>query len=241
MNIRFAALTAPGRVRPSNQDSVLALDGPRKGDYVFAVADGVGGLTGGAEASRSVVDDLAAAAAACDASLASCLEARLAATNAQLYEKGAQSGQPSGTTIVAVVVDDGSFEVLHAGDSRAYVFRSNRLNRLTEDHAWVAEQVRAGALTEAQAAESPHRNIITRCVGIEPLLEIERRPPEPCFPGDLFLLSSDGLHGLVRDDELAEILGGNDPVSDLTRRLVELANDRGGTDNISVVLARVED
>jgi len=240
MNIRFAALTVPGRVRPTNQDSVLALDGPRKGSYVFAVADGVGGLTGGAEASRRLVEALAAAAGECEGSLSSCLDARIAATNAQLYEEGARTGRPSGTTLVAIVVDEGKFEVLHAGDSRAYLFRTAHLQRLTEDHAWVAEQVRAGALTEAEAAESPHRNIITRCVGIEPLLEVDHRPPEACSPGDLFLLSSDGLHGLVRDNELAEALGRDDPASDLARRLVNLANERGGTDNISVVLARVE-
>jgi len=227
-------------VRPTNQDSVLALDGPRTGTYVFAVADGVGGLAGGAEASKRLVDALAAAAGECDGSLAACLRASAASVNAQLYEDGARSGRPSGTTLVAIAVQDGAFEVLHAGDSRAYVFRASQLHRLTEDHAWVAEQVRSGALTEAEAAESPHRNIITRCVGIEPSVDVDHRPPEPCIPGDTFLLSSDGLHGLVTDSELAGALAGNGPVNDLARRLVEMANDRGGTDNISVVIARVE-
>ena len=240
MNVRFAALTVPGRVRPTNQDSVLALDGPRKGTYVFAVADGVGGLAGGAEASQRLVDALAAAANECGESLASCLDARTAAINTQLYEDGARSGRPSGTTLVAVIVQDGNFEVLHAGDSRAYLFRASQLHRLTEDHAWVAEQVRSGALTEAEAAESPHRNIITRCVGIEPSVEVDHRASEPCAPGDTFLLSSDGLHGLVTDDELAGALIENGPVNDVARHLVDMANDRGGTDNISVVLARVE-
>jgi protein phosphatase len=238
--MRYASLTSVGRVRETNQDAVLAVNGPRPGVYVFAVADGLGGMAGGAEASSLVVDTLAAEATAIGNDLPLRLRQRLLDVNALIHADGAALGQPGGTTVVVVVVEGGRFEVLHAGDSRAYLLRSLRLERLTEDHSWVAEQVQAGLLTWAEAAVSPYRNIVTRAIGVEPEVAIDRRKPAPCLPGDVFLLCSDGLHGLVPDSDIGAALAGDDPPAELARRLVDMANERGGTDNISVVVARVE-
>jgi protein phosphatase len=240
MHLGFAAVTSVGRVRETNQDAVLATAGAARGSYVLAVADGVGGLLDGGEASRLVVDSLAEGARHDPHALADSLDSRLVQANTTIFESGTAKGFPSATTIVLVVIEDGHFEVIHAGDSRAYLWRGGRLQHLTTDHSWVAEQERAGAMTREEAAASQYRNIITRCIGAEPSVLLERRPAEPCLPGDIFLLSSDGLHGLVDEPEIAATLAGRHPVEDIANRLVELANDRGGTDNISAVVARIE-
>lgn len=239
MKAEYVAQSVAGRVRPSNQDSVVALKGTAPGEYVFAVADGVGGLARGEEASRLAVEAVAAAVRDCSPLAVACLSGRLQDANRRIYDSGANKGDQAGTTIVAVVVQHARFVVLHAGDSRAYLWRQGTLERLTDDHAWVQEQVRAGVLTEEQAAHSPYRNVITRCLGIEPEIELEERPEAPLESGDVLLLCSDGLHGLATDAEIEAVLDNDGSVSLLAERLVALANGRGGTDNISVVLARL--
>ena len=240
MTINFAASTTAGRVRPTNQDDVAAVAGSRPGTFLFAVADGVGGLAEGAEASHGVIAALTSAFEGDAIPLSARVSTQILEANAALHGRGLASGQPVGTTIVVVTIEDGSFEVLHVGDSRAYLLRETTLLRLTEDHSWVAEQVRAGVLTEQEASNSPHRNVITRCLGVEPDVTIERRGPEPCLAGDTFLLCSDGLHGLVADAQIRDVLRRTDPPEALARSLVDMANDAGGTDNISVVVAHVE-
>ena len=239
MNVRFAERTVAGKVRPSNQDAVLATAGAEEGTWVFAVADGVGGLVDGAEASASAITALESAARDRGRPLRSRTEARLVECNREVYRRGADSGRPSATTIVVLGIEHGRFWVLHAGDSRAYVLRDGRLQRLTDDHSWVAEQVRGGAMTEEQASTSEYRNVITRAIGVEPLLVLDGREGEACLEGDLFLLCSDGLHGLVDDAEIAAAIAPVGEPGEIADRLVELANASGGTDNISVVIAIV--
>lgn len=237
--IEYAAVTDRGRVRSGNQDAVLATNGSAHGVFVFAVADGVGGLAGGAETSTLALEAIARAVRESPAPIAAARDA-VRAVNAAVFEQGESAGRPSGTTLVLVLVIEGELHVLHAGDSRAYLLRGGRLMRLTRDHSWVAEQVRNGAMTNADAATSPYRNIITRAIGVEPALELEERPPELCEAGDLLLLCSDGLHGLLDDAEIeVALLRENESIESLARRLVDLANERGGTDNVSVVVARV--
>ena len=240
MNVLFAARTVAGKVRPSNQDAVLAIAGDDPETWVFAVADGVGGLADGAEASEAAIRAISSAVGSGGGPLGPRLEARLIECNEEIVRRGAASGRPSATTIVAVVIEDGRFQVLHAGDSRAYLFRGGRLERLTEDHSWVAEQIRAGTLTAEQGTTSQYRNVITRAVGAEPTLIVEHRASEPCLAGDLYLLCSDGLHGLASDALIAECIAAGGEPGEVADRLVELANALGGTDNISVVVARTE-
>ena len=237
--IEYAAVTDPGRVRPGNQDAVLATECLAGGVFAFAVADGVGGLTGGAETSTLALEAIARAVRESPAPVAAAREA-VSDVNARVFAQGESAGRPSGTTLVLAIVVEGELHVLHAGDSRAYLLRGLRLTRLTRDHSWVAEQVRSGAMTNADAAASPYRNIITRAIGVEPDLELEERPPELCQPGDLLLLCSDGLHGFVDDRQIeGELLRPDQGIEALAHRLIDLANERGGTDNVSVVLARV--
>lgn len=238
--VAYAALTDAGRARPTNQDAVLATQGVTAGTFVLAVADGVGGLSGGAETSTLALDSLASAVHAAVDPVAAARDA-LESVNARVFDEGTSRGRASGTTIVLAVIVAGELHILHAGDSRAYLLRGRRLTRLTRDHSWVAEQVRNGAMSNADAASSPYRNVITRALGVEPVLELEERQPEGCQPGDLLLLCSDGLHGLVPDAEIEAILLEQDTagLDAVARRLVDLANERGGTDNVSVVLARI--
>jgi serine/threonine protein phosphatase PrpC len=241
VKLQFAERTVVGNVRPSNQDAVLATRGAEPETWVFAVADGVGGLVDGAEASSSAIAALQAAAAGGGGPLAPRLEARLIECNSEVFNRGAATGRASATTIVVLCIERGQFSVLHAGDSRAYVLREGRILPLTEDHSWVADQVRSGALAAEDAATSPYRNVITRAVGVEPSLSLERSAGEPCKAGDCYLLCSDGLHGLVPDAGIAgAVAAGGDPDA-IADRLVALANASGGTDNISVVVAIVGD
>jgi protein phosphatase len=142
-----------------------------------------------------------------------------------------------GTTLTAAVLEDDRLHVAHAGDSRCYLWRAGELKQLTEDHSWIAEQVRVGALTEKEAKQSRFRHVITRSIGVERHADIEVRSVA-VTEGDRLLLCSDGLFGLVPDAELAELLGGDD-LAGLPARLIALANDRGGEDNITAVVARL--
>lgn len=239
MPIAYVARTDPGRVRPANQDAVLAIAGPNPDSCLLAVADGVGGLVGGAEASQLLVGKLSGAIEEPGETLAQAATAAILAANEAIWEAATTAGRQSGSTIVAVVVDGGGFEVIHAGDSRAYLYRDGTLRQLTEDHSWVADQVRLGLMTAEEAAVSQYRNIITRAVGTEPSLALEFGGPEPARAGDLFLLSSDGLHGLVPAGALEAAMASADDLDATAARLIGLANAAGGSDNISVVLARI--
>ena len=158
--------------------------------------------------------------------------------NAEVHQAAQQpQTQGMGTTLTAAVIS-GSYLVLgHVGDSRAYILRKGELVQVTKDHSWVGEEIARGALTPEQAREHPRRNIVTRAIGIEPQVQVdttELRLKE----GDVILLCSDGLHGLVEDREISEILGRNEPQR-ACQKLVDRANELGGNDNCTVVVARI--
>jgi serine/threonine protein phosphatase PrpC len=147
--------------------------------------------------------------------------------------------QGMGTTLTAAVVREDSLYVAHVGDSRMYLIRAGEIRQLTEDHSWVAEQVRRGAMTLEEAEQSPYRNMITRSLGaadtVEPdILAVELRP------GDRFLLCSDGLSGMVSDRELLDLGGAGSP-STAAWNLVDRANLMGGKDNITVLILDVQE
>ena len=144
-----------------------------------------------------------------------------------------------GTTVVSLLAADGRVALAHVGDSRAYLVRGGRIRQLTDDHSVVGELVRRREITESAAREHPHRHVLTRAVGV-------RREVAPDLaeltssPGDLFVLCSDGLTGLVRDEEIAEAANAGTDLDAICAQLVDLANERGGEDNITVVLVRYE-
>lgn len=239
MQVDFAALTDRGRARLQNQDSVLALRRSATGELLLAVADGLGGLYDGAGASRRLVEELQLLAEAPGQALTPAnVAAAMGRVNDELFQRALRSpALLGGTTAVVALLAGGVLQCLHAGDSRAYLLRRGTLNRLTEDHSVVAEQVRAGLITEEEAAVSPERNIVTICVGTESKLQPSIGSPVALEPGDRVLLSSDGLHGVVPHGELGEILGRDRPAVDLASALVARANALGGPDNISAAIA----
>ncbi|HUH01197.1 MAG TPA: PP2C family serine/threonine-protein phosphatase [Kofleriaceae bacterium] len=142
-----------------------------------------------------------------------------------------------GTTLTAMLYHDGRMHLAHAGDSRAFLFRDNGLRQLTEDHSWIWEQVKSGAMTEAEAKESKFRHIITRSVGFERDVQMDH-VGVPVQPGDCFLLCSDGMSNYIENDELERLLAAT-WYRRAPQLLIDLANERGGDDNITVVVVYI--
>jgi serine/threonine protein phosphatase PrpC len=142
-----------------------------------------------------------------------------------------------GTTLTAMLIHGGRAHLVHAGDSRCYVFRDGQLRQLTEDHSWIAEQLRAGSISEAEAKSSKFRHVITKSIGFERDIEADTKTV-PVSPGDCFLLCSDGMTNYVEHGELERIVAMT-WYRRLPATLVELANSRGGDDNITVVVGLV--
>jgi protein phosphatase len=139
-----------------------------------------------------------------------------------------------GTTLTAMLVHKGRVQLAHVGDSRAFLYRDGKIAQITEDHSWIAEQIRAGIMTKEEARDSKFRHIITRSVGFEREVDVDLTGV-PIQPGDCFVLCSDGMSNYVDNDELGRILA-TTYYRKIPRLLVELANDRGGDDNITVVV-----
>jgi len=168
------------------------------------------------------------------------LESAIHAANTRIFEMAAQDPELEGmgTTIVAFLLDSGlSGTVAHVGDSRAYRYRRGHLEPITTDHSVVAEMQRRGLLSEEEAAAHPRRNEILRAVGVLPQLEVEISAVDVAG-GDRFLLCSDGLTGVVQDDEIAAVVQREAP-DDAVARLIQLANERGGPDNITVQILSI--
>ena len=211
---------------------------------LMVVADGMGGSQAGVVASRLAVDTVIKSYEEADGGdlLENLQSAVLAANEAVHAESQAHPDLTGmGTTCTAVVVQDRHALVAHVGDSRAYLVRDAHIRKLTRDHSLVAQLVQRRELTPEQARLDPRRNVVTRSVGVGPEVEVDaERLDVPLLRGDTLLLCSDGLHGLVGDDELAEVASGQN-LDEACAELIAMANDRGGPDNITVVLARVED
>jgi PPM family protein phosphatase len=231
--VEEAGLTDVGRQRSTNEDSLL------EAAPVFAVADGMGGARAGEVASRVAVEMLSADAGGEDPP-----EERLArvarAANRRIYElaQDDESRSGMGTTLTAVIVDDGQIATGHVGDSRLYRFRDDRLERLTRDHSLVEELVRRGELDPDEVESHPQRSIITRALGPAPEVEVETFTA-PGREDDVYLLCSDGLTTMVKEDRVAEIIRTRSSLVDAAERLVNSANEAGGRDNVTVVLFRL--
>ncbi len=245
-------LTDVGCVRDSNQDSFLI----HEEEGLYVVADGMGGHAAGEVASSIAVKTIHDIMLSGDdpeatvADMTSCGEdafvfermkyaVNRASQQIQQEAKRRPSCRGMGTTVVILMVDPTGAYVAHAGDSRAYLIRSEGLRRLTRDHTWVADQIRAGLITEAQAATSQFRNLLTRSVGLESHVNVDTNSRR-LEAGDRFMLCSDGLHGCVSDAEIYRIVLNHTPRA-AAERLILLARERGGPDNITVIVVSVED
>lgn len=231
LTVRSTARTHVGLVRTQNEDRVL--ERPQAG--LWAVADGMGGHTGGEIASGRIVEALQVLGgfASPYAWLNGVCEA-LQGVNRSLIAQAASGPGPMGSTVVALLIHEGHYACVWAGDSRAYRLRAAELQALTHDHSLVQALVDAGTISADEARSHRQAHVITRAVGdIEPLrLDVGNGA---VAPGDLFLLCSDGLTGLVRDEEIAGALMTND-LEAAADELLTLALARGGRDNISLVL-----
>jgi PPM family protein phosphatase len=234
---RAAGLTDTGRRRRQNEDAFVC-DPP-----LFAIADGMGGAQAGELASRLAAAAIEEAAPA--VSDEEDVVGVVRAANARIFERSLRDPAVAGmgTTATVALVDEhtGMLTLAHVGDSRAYRYRDAKLEQLTTDHSLVAELVRSGRLTEAEAAVHPHRSVITRALGTEADVEVDTRTLDVA-PGDLVLLCSDGLSAMVRDDEIARVLEATagDP-HEAAETLIRAANAAGGEDNFTVVLFEITD
>jgi protein phosphatase len=248
LDLEFSELSDPGRVRTRNEDYLghVTPGSPaqaRSQGWLFALADGVGGQRQGEVASRAAVQEvLAGFRRAKEMALHKDLLTQLVqAANARVCEAEAISG-PSGagmaSTIVVCGVRFDRATVAHVGDSRCYLLRGNDARTITRDHTVAAEQARIGLLSAEEAAESSTRHVLSRSLGANLFVNIEI-DEVPLLPGDVLLQCSDGLHGAVTAPEMAETVGRHRDLSTAARELVDSANEKDGSDNISVQLIRI--
>jgi serine/threonine protein phosphatase PrpC len=245
MQIKAVGATNIGRKRKANQDS-YRVEPTQK---LFIVADGMGGHAGGELASRITVETIAESIKQDRASHLNITPDELlmgaihrANSNVYAHAQKEKSLAGMGTTVVTMLFDDINLYIGHVGDSRAYLLQPGKIWQLTRDHSLVNEKLRAGIITREQMRKDKSRNVITRSVGFESSVLVDLYKKE-LQPNEIFLTCSDGLTGMVEDAQiLATIdeLGWNGPLEAAAERLIQLANQNGGDDNITVILARVE-
>ena len=238
-----------GQVRDGNEDSFAVL--PHLG--LFMVADGIGGARAGEVASRMALDCVREAFENVDMTWpaeagtrpeqrpnASSLIAGIHRANSHILSISRRYADKAGmgTTFAGLLVLDDRLVIAHVGDSRVYRLRGRRFDLLTEDHSLLNAWVHAGVWNPEDSATFPHPNVITRAIGLEDQLEVDTRLEAPQV-GDVYLICSDGLHGMLDHRELASVLLQYEDLTLAVERLIELANDRGGLDNITAVLVRI--
>ena len=245
-----AGLTDVGRKRDHNEDSFLIDDELQ----LYVVADGMGGHAGGGTASRIAVEtidkklrDLRASTpekasptnlqdSAVPETIRSAVEQACLAIFAKAQEDPELAGM--GTTVISLMLDDAHAFFAHVGDSRAYLVRGDLIQQISEDHSLVNEQIKAGMITPEEARHSRYRNIITRSVGFEEEVQVDVMGLL-AEAGDTFVLCSEGLANMLEDSEILETVRSL-PLGEIPGKLIEMANERGGDDNITVVAVRVE-
>ncbi|MFZ7103113.1 MAG: Stp1/IreP family PP2C-type Ser/Thr phosphatase [Peptococcaceae bacterium] len=230
------SLTDIGLVRKANEDNFLT----DQNRGLFAVADGMGGHEGGERASSIAIktlDNLLSAELILSKKGEGLCQV-IQTANELIYNESKLNHAclGMGTTITAALFFDNKLYIAHIGDSRAYLIRDGRIILLTKDHSLVGELLRHGELTATEASRHPHRNILTRALGTEPQVEIDLNE-FAIKSGDLLLLCTDGLYSLVEDQEISkEIAANGSDMKKSVNELVKKALDRGGMDNITVVL-----
>jgi protein phosphatase len=240
-------LTHVGQVRSANQDSFLL----KPEENLYVVADGMGGHAGGEIASRLCVEEISAFIAQNadvfakgpgrrhpDPKIGNTLAHAINHASTKIYERALENPNLRGmgtTATVCKIVDTHAY-FAHVGDSRCYLLRCGFIYQLTNDHSLVGEQVRAGLITKEEAELHHLRNVITRSVGYQEEEDVDTTSLL-LEDNDLLLLCSDGLHGKVTDKELSLVAGGEGPKA--VNKLIDMANERGGDDNITVVIVQV--
>ena len=250
MRIEVAGHTHVGMKRSHNEDNLLLL----ADEHLYCVADGMGGHSSGEIASKIAVDELADffrmtsrdrdctwpykmdRARNYDENR---LQTGIKLANVRIFEHSNSDSKyhGMGTTIVTVYFSSGVAYLAHVGDSRGYFLRGRKLRQLTEDHSLLNDYLKAKKLTPDEIEAFPHKNVIVRALGMKESVQVDVTRMEP-RDGDLFLLCSDGLSGMVSDSEIEETLNAVPDLEAACQQLIEKANDAGGNDNITCILAR---
>jgi protein phosphatase len=226
-------LSDPGCVRQNNEDCYLI--SPK--DRLYIVADGMGGAQAGEHASKLAVETVASVIQ--NASLPDAETLFQAFREANLRVMKAASSDPElegmGTTLVAALESGPELLIASVGDSRAYVYDGGELTGVTEDQTWVNEVGRRLGIDEASLKTHPMRHVLTMAIGVSPELRVHSYAVRP-HPGEMILISTDGLHGVVEQGVIADRLSGNGSLQAKCQRLIDAAKQAGGPDNITVVL-----
>lgn len=250
LKLNSYAVSDVGRKRGHNEDSYILNEDMK----LFVVADGMGGHSGGEFASKLAVktveevvqamseDPEATSIAGLSGDIGECglrLKHAIQVASEKIFDQAIYDStlRGMGTTTVALLFDEEAVYVANVGDSRAYLFRGGRLEQMTEDHSLVGEQLRAGLINKKDVKNHKFKNVITRSVGFQEHVEIDLAE-RPLKVGDRFLLCTDGLTNAVQDAEIKEIISKNS-VQDAAHKLVDLANARGGDDNVTLILVDI--
>lgn len=250
MKLIVGARTDQGLVRPNNEDNFYITE--EKG--ILVVADGMGGHASGEVASKMAIDiirdSLNAAGGENEPIIGKYNDAYSEVTNQigslirlanmAIYEASQSDSrwQGMGTTLAAVIIDHKKLSIAHVGDSRVYLVRAGDIAQLTDDHTLVYEQVKREIMTKEEADVSKMKNLLTRAVGIRPEVEVDL-DELTLADGDILILCTDGLSSMVTDDDILAVVTSTEDPSAACERLVDMANDNGGQDNITVVVASI--
>lgn len=254
MKVHAVGQTNVGMKRTHNEDSYILVEDQN----LFVVADGMGGHASGEVASQMTVENLAKffkettdnheitwpfkeeKGLRYDENR---LVTAIKLANLRIFESSSNEARyrGMGTTVVGGLFSNGTVYIAHVGDSRGYRFRAGALEQITEDHSLLNDYIRANKLTPEEIEAFPHKNVIVRALGMKDTVQVDISRLEP-VAGDIFLLCSDGLSGPVSDPEMQEILAASpEDLDAAATALINRANDNGGPDNITVVLAKVTD
>ena len=241
LELAIGGMTHVGRTRRINQDAFDRFDDPERGEILLVVADGLGGHRGGEIASKMAVGTLGKLVREIEGDPEMRLRQAVERANRFIFDAAAKDRtlKGMGTTVVAqLLCADGRAWVAHAGDSRLYRIRDGRLEALTEDHSVVALMVREGLIQPDEARDHPKKNQIMRALGVTDEIDIDVAPVE-VQPKDSYLLCSDGLYGMLPDEDLRRITEAAPDPETAVAWLIDAANQAGGTDNITAMLVRV--
>jgi protein phosphatase len=234
MNVAIGAKSDVGMVREANEDSYLVHE------PLFVVADGMGGHVAGDIASSTAVEEIRQQSDTASSDDMETLAALVRNANSKIWEKA--KADPSlhgmGTTCTLLLLDKKKAHIAHVGDSRAYIWRGGKLTQLTEDHSLVGRMVKEGRLKPEEAEHHPQRSIVTRALGVDADVEVDLLSVD-LNEGDRLMLCSDGLSSMTDSSSMQEVLGSEPDPQRAADRLIQLANDAGGEDNITVVVVDI--
>lgn len=227
----FACMSDKGKKREKNEDSVYAADG------LFVVADGMGGHSAGEIASSMATKIISDCLSDVKDNFREAITDAVACANSKIYAAAEGELSGMGTTVDVCIYDGKYIHIGHVGDSRVYIIKNGMLNQITVDHSYVEMLLQKGEITKAEAKNYPMKNMITRAVGVSDGISTDYY--ETAFgENDVLLMCTDGLTNAVSEEQILEIVKGEKELSEAAKKLVNAANENGGPDNITVIIAR---